>query len=574
MGVPALIDEIRVAGLERNRREDLLSYLNLKEGTRLDRRLVEELARKLRHSARFWTYSLEVQVDPSRHPPRTVLGIRVSEYPDVPPIGQPLARVQEAARRIGLWLDSLDEISEDLECEFRGSTREIQHAVVHVAVSPNGGLAFRARADVWKRLHFSHAGVVTRKKSVVYSVDRKRKFAGSSERLVGASATIRVSPGRLNTDQPMRLAISLGLKSEEPAFIQADVHPVVFVHFAEQYATSVNIRDDRITLEGTEGRVEADVVDGTITEVRYKGGDEAHLTVRVGRNAVEKLSRELEDLGASFPNDYDSDNPLPSALSFLLREYSYHLVRSGDEERARQTEALAKCVDEAVGGWWREHFAGRTDSDADADSRTAQFKIQHVPVTLENWKWLPHVGPYLADVLFKRGSAPWTLLREISFRGAEMRDPRCMAEVARLINSEEIGPLSCLFAAAVLGPENTESAASVARLGLSRMDEAHFRQDLRALLVEGSGMSAALGVAGTVVRSIPNDARRAVLARLPHGSAGLLGAWSCELDRAPEKDSADLLVEVIIDEWHDDLDTSVSDLLERYSQAGENAATR
>lgn len=380
-------------------------------------------------------------------------------------------------------------------------------------------------------------------------------------------------PGRLDIDQPLNLKIGLGFEAEDSAFIRAEVHPVVVVHFSEQYATSVEIRDDRITLEGTAGTVEADIVDGTITEVRYNDGDEAYLTVRVGRQAVEKLARELAELDVSFLNDYDSDNPLPSSLSFLLQEYSYQIAQSGDEESAQQVEALTQWVDEALARWWRDRFADRTGSDTETSSRIAKFTIQHVPVTLENWTWLPHLGPPLADALFERGSAPWTLLRELNFHGAEMRDPRSMAEMARLIDAEETGPLACLFAAALLGSESPESAASVARLGLSRMDEAHLRHDLHALFVESDGMRSAVELAGSLARSIPNDARPAILAQM-RGWAGFLGAWSHELDRASDADPADVLVEILVDKWHNRLGSAVNGLLQRYVQANENATTR
>ncbi len=96
------IKEIRVSGLERNSRGDILELIGLKEGETLDRRKFELVTARLKNCGRFAQYSATQQIAGKED--GIILDISVKEHPLVAKLGENLPSEAEANMVFANWL--------------------------------------------------------------------------------------------------------------------------------------------------------------------------------------------------------------------------------------------------------------------------------------------------------------------------------------------------------------------------------------------------------------------------------------------------------------------------------------
>jgi hypothetical protein len=98
--------------------------------------------------------------------------------------------------------------------------------------------------------------------------------------------------------------------------------------------------------------------------------------------------------------------------------------------------------------------------------------------------------------------------------------------------------------------ESPTAAKLVAELGLARMEEEHVRQELNSVFAKGTGMRRAVDAAGLILKAMPDQAKQAMLKRLPRQIASVLEEWSREMALKPGADASNALVDVLLGDWN------------------------
>ena len=112
--------------------------------------------------------------------------------------------------------------------------------------------------------------------------------------------------------------------------------------------------------------------------------------------------------------------------------------------------------------------------------------------------------------VFAQGSWPWTLSRETVFILGGM-GKYSLAELGKIYESEETGPLGYLTTAKVLSRLSPRLSGAFAAKGLSRMSVEAFRNDVRVLLEGDSKLARCLIETAQALRDLDDAERDALL---------------------------------------------------------------
>lgn len=164
-GSPSTIKEINVEGLSRDTQQQLLDYLDIAPGQRLDPGLLDRTQEKLANSCRYWSHELEVHCGPKpdgRYVPADEsvnLKFTLEEFSPMPPLGEPLPEVDEVLRKTAAWINSYPKTgSPDLVIEkvlMQKSAAKDQIRVLPSAAAADGRVAvsFTGSSEYWSFNH-------------------------------------------------------------------------------------------------------------------------------------------------------------------------------------------------------------------------------------------------------------------------------------------------------------------------------------------------------------------------------------------------------------------------------------
>jgi hypothetical protein len=123
---------------------------------------------------------------------------------------------------------------------------------------------------------------------------------------------------------------------------------------------------------------------------------------------------------------------------------------------------------------------------------------------------------------FAQGSWPWTLSRETVFILGGM-GKYSLAELGKIYESEETGPLGYLATAKVLSRLSPRLGGAFAAKGLSRMSVEAFRKDVRVLLEGDSKLARCLIETAEALRGLDDNERDALLLIFDAEQAEVIG---------------------------------------------------
>ena len=550
-GPVATIDDIQLTGLEKNDRHSVLDLLELKTGASLSCELLDALETKLRHSCRFWSY--DVRVNAYRGENRVELLIDLVEYPHVPPIGQPLPAELEAVRKVGVWLDTLDERGEGLELEIAGQW--LAGNRLALAISSREGIVLDVRTagdDEWQ---LNHAAALLRDFIGIYSRPRGRKFEVELEKELVPQATISITPSdSYEGDKSSNFKYGFGLSSIGSAYFESTAHPVTLIRFIQKDGHAVAIDGQQLSITAGGLTLQADAATGALREINGDG-----LQIRIVPGSVRKMANRLKEEAAETENDYRSENKLLSLAAFLLHEYAKYAEDHDDANRALAAESFAEWLT-AEGG----RLAGDVETEilgtvASNRNNKRRFRINQPSLRWneddsEYQRLFVMFGPAMADILYPRGSAAWTLQREYCFRKANRLDNLYYDEIRRLLASGEMGPLACWLYCFTAANDEQFLVKAVLQYSLTRMDEEHLRRELETLLADDTGAGKLVDLAGQFIRALSLEQRREIFLRVPekwqqYALAVLCGA----VKKWPGLPPREAVVEVSVELWCDGL---------------------
>ncbi|WP_442483424.1 hypothetical protein [Aeoliella sp. SH292] len=559
LGPRARLNVIEIEGLERHARNELLALMQISEGDALD---VEALALafdRVRDSCRFWRHDFVVQLPIPAEPkwrydtadPRTKLVIKLIEYDFVPKLGEPLGEVDEILRRSALWTREFFE-QDEWAVRVRYWSGETYHKVSDLEVdgvySPSDGLY----ADVAFLL--THAGSST---TQLANVVLNPRYTAMSN-LAGDARFIllggRMSQGFLTVvgsekvnglfQATFHLGMSASSRRTTAPRISFAMDPVVLVHEAHRPDSHVERQGDVLIIERPRAKWQIDSASGRIREVQLNDGHQQQVQIVSVKQADTGLLQRLQAIHA-LPDRNDRENLFESVTLWTL---------DSAEQLSSDAPIIPPAVRLATRQWIEaasesEHRARETRSEREL-RRAREFRLAEGGTDWDlSLAGLRDSGAACSDLLFERGTWPWTLFREVNFiaRGLskdEEGKARYREELARTLSRDDAGPVAfwAYFHASFLNAEGAE-------MGVDRLDDGSFEREVEMLTTPDTGIMKLLAKVVPVVQSLPEEDTN----------------WLCGLagdDMAPKLEEVSRLLRKLDASSHEALQQSLRALLE------------
>jgi len=585
-GPKAEIARIEVEGNQKNSDEEIIEYLALEPGTVFDRQEQARLLQRLWRSGRFIRYFVEPQ-EPETKGESLWLKIDVTEYPEAPPLSQPLSPEEEAMLRLRDWLANPARWKSDMV--LTAWHEDDPGKELEVTVSPEHGVA-ATYGNRHRRRGFDWALVAADGHAGFYSSARRSKLE-SELSLARVLAEIKLSMAEEPSDseRPYRqvtvFAAALtarGAPAGSPLRLKLRFDPCHFLAYIHEHDAKCEIRQGILTLEadGSVCRVEAS--SGRLIELDLRQQTEepkvqSGLRIRLKKNAMVGQLRKIRTVSAGYANEFDARRPISSLLGFACRDTTAWKQLGFDARQLAALQIASSAIDAGVLGPLDDLSAdattnnncATTNSNATKSDRENTFTIPggldgmgNVSASsLSSQGLWSRAAVMRADDLFPRQSWPWTVWRETALVvGGEPRyADRTLAD---LHDSESTGPLCLLTVASLLDRVHPNAAHKFAQQGLTRLLLDDFRNDYRPLLDDDFLLGKCVLHLATVLRDMDDQGVRAIAESLDAEDAKLFGQAVEVLRRERDRPIEEALGEVLDELWENGLRHRVKKALE------------
>jgi hypothetical protein len=525
-GPRGIVEGITVSGNKKNSREDILDYLGLKEGMQFNREMVERTQELLWESGRFLSFAIKPQPVYSKDA-KLKLRIEVSEYENAPALSEDLSRVQESLLGLGRYVAGWQEGGDDIVATI--DKREWPIDVlgdVQVILSPKKGILVVARKDVE-----SGNGIIG---ALLFGADEKAYYSGRGGRkfsflefahTVILEFTLNYTPS-VGSDKDSMVKLGFGFAADEdesPLRFNLSVSPCYLMREAYRYESASGDEGDeyRYSYEGDvlncrndDFEMKVDTKTGRPLQVRIGSGSVAgDIVIRTEAGAFDEALGAIRKTSDEWVNEFDSDRPVSSFLSFMWERVVEQKIETvddeGDVEKAKiAADRFGTVLEKVVPASLDKVFAGSGDSDEDS-FRIPTAMSAGEDMTAKTMEWLSAVAFRVSNDVFARDSWPWTLSRETVFiLGGKGMYSGLVLE--RLYGSGEMGPLGYLTTARVMGRISPQMGTAFAVRGLEKLSVEDFRKDIDAFLKGDAVLGRCLIEAGEALREL-SDAEVDVL---------------------------------------------------------------
>ena len=523
LGPQGVVDEITVEGNTKNTREEILDYLGLKPGMNFNSKVVARTERLLRDSARFLHYKISPHPEFSKEA-RLKLNIEVKEYEHAPPLGQKYSKLQKTMLGLCDYLSTWQDGTDDIVVGYRNDTLQ-SHKVdrLELVISPKKGILLLA----WQDAQVTDAALlgailVGSDEIALYSPKHGEKIALSGfSKTILLYFTIQYYPDG-ETDKPFTVSLQGGIAtgpSDVPYRLRMDLMPVFFMREAHFYESSergysFSYEDDVLKCRNEESEMTVDAATSRPLEMQIETS-KGDFVITTESRAFDKRMAEIDKASGEYVNVLDGENPVGSILSLVLEQYVRNKIgRSPSESDScrqgpspqRVVEVLRKVIPPSLGGMFSmkdyEHddtFSVPYDFTAGENNATNNLAAAFAATVFR-----------VSNNLFAQGSWPWTLSRETVFIFGGM-GKYSLAELGRIYESEDTGPLGYLTTAKVLSQLSPRLSGAFAAKGLSRMSVEAFRKDVRVFLEGDSKLARCLIETADAIRGLDDAERDALL---------------------------------------------------------------
>jgi hypothetical protein len=501
-GVPATIGKIELRGNERNSREDLLAFLEVKPDMLLTRDLCERMQDRLTNSGRFVKSSVKT-VQPKYAGNPLKLQIWVTEYDQAPHLGQPLSREEAALVRFSHWVRHFDEGDDDLLVEFTDGTRGVE-----TVISPRQGILgvvhgpLPGDAPEVAPVPFQWAGVVTEDLVGLYSMRRHRKISAApppSPLIVRLELAIHAATPPFDGQGAFRFGLGLDAEAKNGSrrhvqvkLKQTAVAALALAHLPGAQCSwngdilTVRYNDRLLRIEDGSGRM----LELSVTKEAGAPWSDVRLTT--ARGEFDRRLTAIEAAAADLPNEADEARPLSCVCNFACEEALALPLEAALPDARRAFVTFNKLVDlglfEPIDGLLaevcvpnqdRDKFSIPKDDDNTGDlddfARLVADRAKLRRAACINW------GMPVGDYLLPRDTWAWRLWRETMFCHAEVGQAES-AESTNAASTCDTGALGCLLSSLISQPSANGDTSSFANAGLERVSLEEFRRDYLALL--------------------------------------------------------------------------------------------
>lgn len=558
------IASIRIEGLKRHTREQLLELIEVSEGDPLHHKTLQHACDQLKDSHRFWRYYVAV-VLPKSHDryseskKQCELVITVKEYDALPKLGEPISPIEQSLLNAANWLSNLNTEPDDLVFEYNGENRSAT-----LVVSPSAkSLFLRAKGQFnYGRtpVQLNHTLLVEEGSLSVFDWRLNDSFIWSGTHQ--PTLDLKMLPSEDDQGKPkghfkLGLGFGAGADSQPWAF---EVNPVTLLRMAHG-TRDVELNGDILTVEGDNDKFTFNRETGKLIAAKWKGSDaavacQAKTTPNAYSQQVANLQIEIESLNERF----DQTNPVQSATNFLIDQILAQPAIASNHAAADLLLAAQILLNAsemtASNNRNKEVLAGQEASDRES---LPEFEL---PVTETSDEESPFVDkvrsmlPVVSDGLFKRGSWPWMLLRELSLYGWDSKtkasnSKQFAAELARVAQRSDNGPLFGLAAARLVRKRSKATSSRLASFGLAQLDEGALLVDL-SHFVDGDRWAPKMTEAlAQLAGELSDDQIRLVARYLPSITLRPVSSLIVRRKRQPDEPPRQAVIEALLDSWRD-----------------------
>jgi hypothetical protein len=517
-GPRASLGEIEIRGANRNKPEEVIRFLKLEQGMRIDVPAIERIHRRLWNSGRFFRHDLMAKAA-SDGSGRVKLTIELEEHEKATRLAEELTPVEMSMLRCRDWLAKALEGDEDLTAVMSdGQTKGM------VVLNARSGVAARVTSTAAGAIVAGEMGMVLTGRMVgAFSTSADRRFVMPPGDW-GVYATVDFVPALGGPGgQRVNFVVGAGIETSragKPFALTVTLAPVCFIDLAHGGWQGGKVEHElkdgvfRVKLGDVTFAFKAET--GEFLEITGKSGVE-ELRVTASRGALARAVKEIE--GGTSPNAYDPKRPVSSAVAFLGEVWcAIPLLtrRATPEQRKTAAGAVRKMMASRAIGELGEPWARFAPSQRFTDFFVPADVSGLVASGAGPMSVLGEVVPW-CDFFFERGSWPWTMARE-AMLVASGRAKHTDSEARRIYQSAEVGPVGFLVAASLYARANDGATARLfAKRGLERLTLEAFGKDCRTLLQNGSAQAAALSAVVESVREVNDAEVDALAAVLPAG---------------------------------------------------------
>lgn len=550
-GQGAVVESIEISGNSKNTREALLSYLDLRPGMPLTTDLVPRTEERLLSAARFAPFQVQLEpIDSSSL--KLQLKITLTEYTPAPPLSQEFSPEEKAMLKLGDWLSGIPLRGEDI----RFSAADfIPRCTIELILSRRGLAAFvrehlpeppdRA-AEAGSSTHASpqqetrlHAGpmvygfAISGTDGVFLSAAQKARlrFFRPAAGLVGLFGISSVPPSAESEDMiNVQFGGSFSYKGEapldsSPLRLEIQIEPAAMIKSLRRPSARFSTEDGVSKLLFDENwRILAESSSGRLLEWTWSDGDVPRGAVQAGEGLFAAAWKEIESAAATCRDVSSPTAPLSALLRFAVADilqnplFGRAVAEQPLEQRRRAVKAFNRLLDRPVLAPLEELLL-RTVSGTNLGFRvpfdTANATQSTLTSALLAWVFS------MANELFPERSWPWTAAHEAVFvtRGmAKYTD----AELQRLYESRQTGPIGYLTLARLLAHIQSPTARPFAIRGLTRLSAENFRQDWQLVLQGDSVLAQVVQGFISALAELQEDEVQALAAVLPREAGRLL----------------------------------------------------
>jgi ankyrin repeat protein len=495
-GPKGTIGEIEIAGNNKNTREQILKYLGLEVGMEFNRSLITKTEYLLWRSGRFLNYKVSPDVINPREP-KLKLHIDLNEYEAAPPLFKELLPVEKTLLKLQEHLSNLPYGQEDAAISFH--SKEFG-TLLRMIVSPQKGILLVAEnTDPNGKQVIPGAALLAKEKPALFSPGRQRKLicpapAGQME----VSMSILPNP---NPKEGTLFVLLPGIafhseESDQPYRLTIKLAPVAFIYMAYKDEMSYSPGKEVLTITGKKHQLKVDAESGKLIELVISMAGQKEVRLVIEKDAFDQTMKRIEETTAECPNAFNPKEPLSSTVKYLAEEQILHRLlrmsslceKATPEQLARAAKVFAKILEKQPLAPLEALFFKSRDESGESFKSPPDYSENMEAATDKLIPLISAVVFRYCNNLFPQRSWPWTVAREAVFVTSG-KDAYTMAELKRIYESKETGPIGCLTTSKLLSLVKSPLAKAFADRGLERLSADDFRSDWR-LAFEGESVLA------------------------------------------------------------------------------------
>ncbi len=534
------LGEITIEGLSVNSRDDVLSFLRIRPGMKLESRMFSAWEHKLWRSGRFCWAKVAAK-SPIRDETRARMDVRIIllEHTQVPPLSRALTSEDETLLKVHDWLARWPDMNSDEDL--------IVEAQIEASVFPWASLGLkriirgrfvmapkRGQVISWSVAHgngkpsFVQTLVSRDNRISFYSPQTVERLELPPLGETQLRCEIRYYPTDAGTGQPggrhfgFVAGVGLGSKiggNAGPVDIRLSIDPVAVLAWPHTQDCKFTRQAGELRVEGKSFQARLDEHSGRIIDLRFEdkrsGGA---LRIRTAVGALQQEFEKQEQKMAGSTDGFDPVHPWRSSSLYLINEAFRFAEAELPGEHQKSLAALRKLASL----WSPESLDSVLKSSVGVDDDGSNSFVIPLEAVAGNFELVDsllgrnaaslagHLTPIYREISPREGWL-WPLGRDLIL-ALSGRPPGAIGELSEL---ETAGPVGQWMAALLLEKTDATLARSYANRGLQRLSAAAFRYDYAPLLFGDSWLSRNVLSLAEAVRQLDKSEIQALVRLLP-----------------------------------------------------------